>query len=60
VYVKGRVCPIPFLIVPKIDFKHNFINLGRTMNPLTHHLRTYDIIFGGMEGDLSGEFLIDQ
>jgi len=58
VYAKGRVCPITFWIAPKIDFKHNFINLGRTMDPSTHHLQTYQVIFGGKEGLLSGEFLI--
>jgi len=60
IYDKGRVCPIPFLVSPKLHFKHNFINLGRTMDPFTHQLRTYLIIFGGKYGILSGEFLIDQ
>ena len=50
---------IPFTRVSKLQPKHEFINMVRTMNSQTHQYLELKYTFKGMVGKLCGEFLIN-
>jgi len=54
------IIEIPFKFVPKLQPKHIFMNMIRTMNPMTTQYRCLLGILNGIQGDLAGEFIIDE
>lgn len=53
----SKIYLVPFATFPKLQLKHDFVNLGWNMNFGTHQYKQLDYKLMGIKGELAGEFL---